>query len=63
MLACYQSLHPLSHPLIYDVIIVVIRITGISQPVLVQIFLSRVWNHWAIILQPVTSQISQIQSP
>lgn len=56
----YTMSEPQSHPLIYDVIIVIIRITGISQSVSVQVFLSRVWKPGAIILQPVTPQISEI---
>lgn len=59
---CSQSFsQPQSHPLICDIIIVIIRITGVSLSVLVQVFLSRVWDHGTIILQAITTW-HQIQS-
>ena len=48
-----------SHPLVHDAVIVIIRITRISQFVHVQVFLSRVWHRGAVILQPITTQINQ----
>lgn len=51
----------LSHPFICDAIIVIIRVTGIALSVRIQVFLSRVWQHGAIILQPVTTKINGIQ--
>lgn len=51
----------LSHPFICDAIIVIIRVTGIALSVRIQVFLSRVWQDGAIILQPVTTKINGIQ--
>lgn len=50
------------HPLVNDVIIVVVRIARVSQSVLVQVLLPRVWYRGAIILQPITAQFSGITS-
>ncbi len=53
---------PKSHPLIHDVIVIIIRITGISLSIHVQVFLSRVWQRGTIILQPMTTQFSEFTS-
>lgn len=53
---------PQSHPLIYDVIIIIIWIARISPSVVVQVFLSRVWKHGAVILQPIKTHMSKIAS-
>lgn len=51
--------HP--HPFIHDVIVVVIRVAGVPQSIAVPVFLPRVRNHGAVILQsPWQGQISSI---
>lgn len=54
----FHNYYTQSHPLINDVVIVIIRITGVPLSVLVQVFLSRVWHLGAVILQPIITQVT-----
>ena len=45
--------HKQAYPLINDVIIVIIRVTGIPVAVLITVFLPRVWHDGTVILQPI----------
>ena len=41
----------LTHPLVHDSIVVIVFVAGVSLTVFVEVFLARVWQAWAVILQ------------